>query len=151
MRRLVLLLLGLACLCPPATWSAPDEPALAIVMASGSAPPRLGREQVAQIFKHKKRYWDDGSRIQAVNLPASHPLRRSFTQQIYGRNPEELEDYWRDQYFHGVLPPFVLGSEEAVIRLVASTPGAIGYISACNVDHRVSVLFRLDGNSNCTH
>lgn len=151
MRRRLLISLLLAALGPAAVQAAPDEPALAIVMASGATPPRLGREQVGQIFKHRKRYWDDGSRIQAVNLPASHPLRRSFTQQIYGRNPEELEDYWRDQYFHGVLPPFVLGSEEAVIRLVASTPGAIGYISVCNVDHRVSVLLRLEGSSSCSH
>jgi len=151
MRRLVPLLLCLAFLCLPAFAALAEEPALAIVMASGTVPPRLGREQIAQIFKHKKRYWDDGSRILAVNLPASHPLRRSFTQQIYGRNPEELEDYWRDQYFHGVLPPFVLGSEEAVIRLVASTPGAIGYVSICNVDHRVNVLLRLDGSSSCPH
>ncbi len=127
-----------------------DEPAIVVVMAAAAAPARLSREQVALIFKSKRRFWDDGSRILPINLPATHAVRRGFTLQIYNRGPDELEDYWRDQYFHGVLPPFVLGSEEAVIRLVASTPGAIGYISVCSLDHRVSVVLRLDG-ATCQH
>jgi hypothetical protein len=72
-----------------------------------------------------------------------------FSTRIFGHNPEELEDYWRDMYFHGVLPPFVLASEEAVIRFVASTPGGIGYVSQCLVDSRVSVVVRLGTYSEC--
>src|SRR5471030_1325080 len=145
--RLAMLLVLAGALVAPARC---DELAIVVIMASGTAPGKLSREQLGLIFKNKRRFWDDGSRIQPVNLPASHTVRRSFTQQVYNRSPEELEDYWRDQYFHGVMPPFVLGSEEAVIRLVAATPGAIGYISVCSLDHRVSVVLRLDGGA-CQH
>ncbi len=68
---------------------------------------------------------------------------------ILGQPPEALEGYWRDLYFNGVVPPFVLASEEAVIRFVASTPGAIGYVSACPGDKRVRVLMQLDGGPPC--
>jgi ABC-type phosphate transport system substrate-binding protein len=147
-RRLLPVLLTLAvALAPPARC---EEPAIAVIMAAGAAPGKLSREQLALIFKRKRRFWEDGSRISPLNLPASHPLRRAFTQQVFNRTPEELEDYWRDQYFHGVRPPFVLASEEAMIRLVAATPGAIGYVRACNVDRRVSVVLRLDGAA-CPH
>jgi len=127
------------------------EPTLVLVMAPGAPHAVTSRETVALIFNRKKHFWDDGTRIQPVNLSATHPLRRAFSQQIFGHTPEELEDYWRELYFHGELPPYVLASEEAVMRFVAATPGAIGYVSHCVADHRVSVVMQLDSGAPCPH
>ena len=84
------------------------------------------------------------------NLPPTHPLRHSFSQSILGQAPEAMEDYWREMYFHGVLPPHVLASEEAVILFVSSTPGAIGYISACPAERKVNVVLLVGDVPNCT-
>jgi hypothetical protein len=144
----LVLLAGLA-LSPAARAAGPNEPGLAVIMANGAAPTRLSPDAVALIFKRKMRISADGQQYQPVNLAASHSLRRVFSARIFGHNPEELEDYWRDMYFHGVLPPFVLASEEAVILFVASTPGGIGYVSQCLVDNRVSVVMRLGSVWEC--
>jgi len=128
---------------------APPRRGIAVIMSESSTVSFLSNEKLALIFKRKRNFWDNGERIQPVNLPPAHPLRRAFSQQVFGRSPEELDDYWRDMYFHGVLPPFVLASEEAVIRFVATTPGAIGYVSACALDHRVTVVLRLDEGPVC--
>jgi len=125
------------------------ESGIAVIMAPGSAPARLTHDELGMIFKSKKQFWEDGQRIQALNLPVTHPLRRAFSSQVLKHNPEELDDYWSDMYFHGVLPPHVFGSEEAVIRFVSITPGAIGYISHCAVDHRVVVVMQLDSGYAC--
>jgi len=148
--RVLLVVLGMLFACPCCN-AGTAPPAISIIVATGAARPALKREDVALIFSRKRRFWDDASRIQAVNLPASHALRRSFSQQIFNHTPEELEEYWRSMYFHGDLPPYVLASEEAVIRFVATTPGAIGYVSHCVVDARVSVVLQLDGTTNCAH
>ena len=58
--------------------------------------------------------------------------------------PEALDAYWNQQYFLGVTPPHVLGSEAAVSRFVAATPGAIGYRSACPDDSAVVASFVID-------
>jgi hypothetical protein len=119
-----------------------DEAAIAVVVGAGAgtqAAP-LSSALVANIFRRKRQFWDDQMRIVAVNLPALHPLRRRFSLSIFGRSPEDLQAYWNDQYFHGVLPPAVLASEEAVIRFVADTPGAVGYVWACSIDKRVAVV-----------
>lgn len=142
-------LLATLALCSSVAVAETVETGIAVIIAPGAVVPKISRDELALIFKRKKRFWEDGQRIQAVNLSASNPLRRAFSMQVFGRGPEELDDYWRDMYFHGVLPPYVLASEEAVIRFVASTPGAIGYISHCIVDHRVSVVMRLDNGSVC--
>ena len=134
---LSLLALCLALVMPA---SAASELPFAVIAAPGATDHQLTRESVALIFRRKQSYWGNGSRIQPVNLPPAHPLRRAFSRAILGHAPEALEDYWREMYFHGVLPPHVLASEEAVILFVSSTPGAIGYVSACIPEHGVNVV-----------
>jgi hypothetical protein len=142
-------LLALLVLGPTVSAAGPRDSGISVIMATSPAPTIMSPDEVALIFKRKKRLTADGLKVQPVNLAASHLLRRTFSQRIFGQNPEELEDYWRDMYFHGVQPPFVLASEEAVIRFVASTPGAIGYVSSCLVDNRVIVVMRFDANTEC--
>jgi len=139
----------------PAARAAGTDLAIAVVIGKGqaSASP-LAPALVAGIFARKRQLWRDRSPIVPVNLPASHPLRRNFSRWVFDKTPEEMQDYWNDQYFHGVVPPPVLASEEAVLRFVASTPGAIGYVSTCVVDRRVEVVAVLqasEGAVSCPH
>lgn len=131
----VLLYLALAA---SGAWAA-DQP-FAVITAPGVGEHHLTREAISLIFRRKQKYWENGKRIQPVNLPTTHPLRRTFSVTILGQTPEALEEYWRERYFHGVLPPFVLASEEAVILFVSTTPGAIGYVSVCVPEHGVDVV-----------
>lgn len=146
-RRRHLLLGSAATLLAGACAQAADAP-VRVVAAPGTRPAVLSLAELAQVYR-RQRGFIDGQRVQPVNLPAAHPLRRWFSQQVLGQTPEEMEGWWRDQYFNGVLPPFVLASEEAVLRWVAATPGAIGYVSGCAADRRVRVLLQLDGGPAC--
>ena len=128
-------------------WAA-DRP-FAVITAPGVPAHHLTLESISLIFKRKQKYWENGTRIQPVNLPTSNPLRRAFSQSVLGHSPEDLEDYWREMYFHGVLPPHVLESEQAVILFVNSTPGAIGYVSACVPGHGVNVVLMVGELPDC--
>lgn len=121
---------------------------VAVIVTPGSAATSLGASELAQIYRRSK-LTEGGQKLQPVNLPAAHPLRRWFSQQLLQRTPEELEDHWRQLYFNGVFPPFVLASEEAVLRFVAATPGAVGYVPMCLVDRRVAVVAVLEGGPPC--
>jgi hypothetical protein len=125
-----------------------DRP-FAVIAAPGATEHHLTRESVALVFKRKQNFWESGVRIQPVNLPTNHPLRRSFSQAVLGQAPEAMEEFWREMYFHGVLPPHVLASEEAVILFVAATPGAVGYISACPPERKVNIIFSMGDVPNC--
>jgi ABC-type phosphate transport system substrate-binding protein len=129
-------LLALAGLSP--AHAAESDTAIAVIVAASHGKnPKI--EDVALIYRRKKLFWADGTKVNPVNLASTHPLRRLFSQAVLGASPEDLEKYWNNMYFHGVSPPFVLSSEEAVLRFVALTPGAIGYVSYCSVDSRVKV------------
>jgi hypothetical protein len=104
----------------------------AVIAASDVPRKALARESLALIYLRRQQFWSNGLRAQPVNLPANEPLRRAFSHCVLGQTPEQTEDYWRERYFHGVLPPRVLGSEHAMRVFVASTPGAIAYVSRCS-------------------
>ncbi|MFO1435532.1 MAG: hypothetical protein U1F34_03915 [Gammaproteobacteria bacterium] len=113
---------------------------LAVVVAAEKTQVSYTRAELAQIYRSKISVDLNGQRIVPVNLPVGHPARESFSVAVLGRPPQELQAYWNQQYFLGKKPPVVLDSEEAVIRFVATTPGAIGYIFQCSVDQRVRVI-----------
>jgi len=78
-----------------------------------------------------------------LNLNADDPIRLAFSRTLFNLPPEALEPYWNEQYFQGIAPPYVVASEEAMLRFVAGTRGAIGYILPCHLDERVKVVFKI--------
>lgn len=151
--RLLCALAGVASLVAlgrsPALGAARIVSPFAVVVAHGTADAHVSTRAVALIFRLKQTHWADGTRTQPVNLPASSALRRAFSQCILGEAPESMENYWREMYFHGVLPPHVVDSEQAVLLFVASTPGAIGYVSSCPKDAAIDVVFTVGDMPNC--
>jgi hypothetical protein len=113
---------------------------LAVIAGANSGLAAISLEQLKLIFKRKSQVDPQGRRWVPLNLPATDPLRRAFSWSIYEEMPEDMETYWNAEYFHGITPPQVLASEEAVIRFVAVTAGAIGYVRETLVDERVKVL-----------
>ena len=136
---LVLVLLG--------GWAAagsPTPPTIAVIVAPGNASVRLDLPDIALVYRRQRQYWPDGTRVQPVNLAADHPLRRAFSRAVFGADPAALDSYWNELYFRGVRPPYVVASNEAVLRFVSQTPGAIGYVDACLVSSAVAVVGLID-------
>ncbi len=118
---------------------------LNIVVITALQAPRLSfnRFTLRNVFLKKIFVDKDGQRLIPVNLPAGSPLRRVFAQEVTHLPEGQQDDYWNRQYFQGVSPPYVLASQEAVVRFVAATPGAIGYVTSCFVDSSVRMVFEL--------
>lgn len=104
------------------------------VIVARDAPEQMPDAGTLRDIYLKKIFLDaSGRRFIPVNLPADAPLREAFTQALFRKSSEELQDYWNQNYFHGITPPYVLASEDAVLRFVAQTPGAIGYVADCHL------------------
>jgi hypothetical protein len=140
--RFLLLSLPLLSMVLPAPLQA-EEMIAVIVPISPLIIDAPSKEELARIYRRQTLFWKDGARVIPVNLPANHPLRRSFSRLVLGALPEDLATYWNEQYFHGISPPYVLASEEAVLQFVAATPGAIGYVNTTAVNGPVRVLLSL--------
>lgn len=143
MRRLLALFLAVLLCAAPLPSRSEDEETLAVIVAPQQGGRISGLADLALVYKRKRLLWEGGQRMQPVNLPPDHALRRMFSQRVLNALPTGLAQYWSSMYFHGISPPHVLASEEAVLRFVAETPGAIGYVSACMVDQRVKPVLWL--------
>jgi hypothetical protein len=133
----------------PISYAEESRP-LAVIVSSNADTAviqQLSPRDLGPVYWKKKQYWQGGTRIRPVNLHAEHPLRIYFSKVVLGSLPSEQGDYWNGLYFHGTTPPYSVQSEEAVLRYVSMTKGAIGYVDACNLDERVKPLLWIDDNS----
>lgn len=122
---------ALALLC----WTLPGTLAAAEgfrVIANPSVPAsRVERRFLDDAFLKRVTRWGDGQTIHPVDLQATSPVREAFTRSVLQRSVAAVRSYWQQLIFAGrTLPPPELDSDAAVVAYVASTPGAIGYVSA---------------------
>ena len=120
------------------------EGEIAVIMANDSKEVAMDRVKLRDIYLKKILIDAEGTALIPVNLPPEHPLRLSLTESLFRKSAQQLQDYWNQRYFHGITPPYVLHSQEAVVQFVAKTPGAIGYIAVCRLDDRVKSVLKLN-------
>jgi ABC-type phosphate transport system substrate-binding protein len=56
-------------------------------------------------------------------------VRRSFSSDVLQQELVAVQVYWHRKMADGVAPPPVKISDEDIVSYVATTPGAIGYVS----------------------
>jgi hypothetical protein len=127
------------------------EPLLVIAHAD-HADAQLPLAELSLVYKRKKLFWPSArSRIQPANLPVRDASRRRFSRAVLGAQPEALDNYWNELYFQGIRPPHVVASAAAMLRFVAETRHALGYVPACQLQAgrpQVAVLGWIDDDGS---
>lgn len=90
----------------------------------------LNNNEVKEIFTGKKTQWNGDGKIIIATLYDSE-VHRKFLEQFVKKTPSQFKNYWRSKVFTGEgMLPKTFQNEESLIEFVASTRGAVGYISA---------------------
>lgn len=77
-----------------------------------------------------------------LNLPPGNAIRQQFLKTILGQNEEQYSGYWLVRRYVGKgTPPQEVASSEEIIRIVGSTPGAVGYLPATKVPAGSNIIF----------
>jgi ABC-type phosphate transport system substrate-binding protein len=119
-----------------AVWSAAalagtDARSYVVVVNESNPRTTLPAAEVARAFQRTVRHWDNGVAIEPVDQSFQSAVRLSFSQEILGRSPGQMQEYWlRSTYSGRDVPPPVRPSDSAVLDFVRATPGGIGYVSA---------------------
>lgn len=144
-KRFLSLIVAGAMILPSFALAKENQTIIAVVISSqqNASELNLSTKNLNLIYWRKQLFWPQGVQIKPVNLSAKNAVRIQFSEAVLGSSPESQIDYWNGQYFNGILPPYSVNSEEAVLRYVSNTKGAIGYINTCNLDERVQGLFWL--------
>ena len=101
-----------------------------IVVHSDVKGGQIPREALSLIFLKKAPRWGDGSSVAPVDQSLRSQVRSEFSKKILGEPIVGVQSFWHKQMASGVAPPPVKSSDEEVLSYVASTPGAIGYVSS---------------------
>jgi ABC-type phosphate transport system substrate-binding protein len=97
--------------------------------------------ELRSIFMKQSRMWSHAEPMVPVDWDSTHYLRRVFSKQVLNRSVREMADYWVQQSMQqGLTPPSTQRSARAVLRFVASVPGAISYMPPSEVDETVNVV-----------
>lgn len=98
----------------------------------------LSQNDLSRLFLGQTGRFPDGS--VAIALNASGDGKGSFYRQVLQKSPEQMEKYWARMIFTGRAQPPREVSPREVKSVVATTPGAIGYIDSNQVDASVKVI-----------
>jgi ABC-type phosphate transport system substrate-binding protein len=127
-------LLGLASRSVPA--AAP--PTFRVVVHRDNPVTTLTVAELQRIFRKQTRMWPNGESVVPVDWDATSPLRQEFSTRVMRRSVREMAEFWVQQNItQGLTPPTTLKSSRAILRFVASVPGAIAYAPAGEVDGTV--------------
>lgn len=119
-------------------------PVLLVIVNASNPSGRLGATDLRPIFQTNKKTWENGARVDPVNLPEKSPARRDFDRAVLGFDPDQSLRYWIDRRVRGdARPPKKLPTPSAVAAFVASTPGSIGYVPEGQLERGVKVVARV--------
>ncbi len=101
----------------------------------------LSKNLLRSIFSMRLRTWQDGLPIRVFVLPDDAPLHSIFAKQKLNVFPYQLRSAWDRLVYSGTgQAPFVVHSEEEMRARIATTPGAIGYLSGTKIDDSVQIV-----------
>ena len=134
--------LRMLCLTLCCLLSAAAQAEVAVIVNPGNGA-SLSAEDVQRLFLGKLKSFPGGGEATPVNQKEGQPAREQFNQAVLNKSESQLKAYWSQLVFTGKgTPPKELDNDDAIKALVASTPGAIGYIDAAKIDGSVKVVLK---------
>jgi ABC-type phosphate transport system substrate-binding protein len=124
-----------------AVFAPAQQPALVVVVNKANPAKKLTIVELRRIFMKQSRMWPHAEPMVPVDWDSTSPIREAFSRHVLNRSVREMAEYWVQQSMtQGITPPSTQRSARAILRFVASVPGAISYVAPADVDDTVHVV-----------
>jgi len=101
----------------------------------------LSKKEVADLFMKRTPKWSNGTPVTPVDQSDRSSIREEFSKNVHGKPTAAVRSYWQQQIFSGRgIPPVEQPSDSAVVALVRSSAGGIGYVDAAADTSGVKVI-----------
>lgn len=140
-RWLVSGVLGVAvALWNPATRASGE--AIAVIVNTQNPVRSVDIGDLRPMFQTRKISWGNSAGdVMPINLPEDNALRHEFDHVVLGLDPDRSARYWQDRRIRGgARPPARVSTTGAVLKVVASKAGAVGYVKGSEVNATVKVV-----------
>ncbi len=111
----------------PAAFSQSD---ITVIAHSGVASDSLSKADLGEIYTNKKKKWSDGTKLYVASLKGTDSSE-AFLGAYVKKNQSQFDAFWKKQVFtgKGKMPKY-FKSDADMVKYVAKTKGAVGYVSS---------------------
>lgn len=100
----------------------------------------LSQTQLFDFYSGEVKSWSNKVRVVVFDLKPAGEAKEAFYQ-LLGKTPSRMKSIWLKKLLMGEGdPPEALASEEEVLKKVAATPGAIGFIGKAKATSEVKMI-----------
>jgi ABC-type phosphate transport system substrate-binding protein len=90
----------------------------------------VAKKELAAVFLARTERWSDGTAAIPVDQSMRATIRTDFSHDVLGLSMLGVQAHWQKAMSEGQRPPVVRATDADVVAFVATTPGAVGYVSA---------------------
>jgi ABC-type phosphate transport system substrate-binding protein len=118
-----------------------QKPAFVIIVNKANPVKTVPVAELRRMFTKQSRMWPHAEPVVPVDWDATSELRQEFSRLVLNRSVREMAEFWVQQSMtQGLAPPSTQKSARAILRFVASVPGAISYVPPADLDDSVTVV-----------
>jgi hypothetical protein len=123
-------------------------PAVSVLVCAKNPVHDVSAGDLRRIFLGDISRWRNGHRIVLFVRPMDTPEGRFFLDHVVRMSDIDYSQWWLGAVFRGRVAnaPRVISNVDEMIRAIAATPDAIGFVSAPPLDPGVSILM-VDGKA----
>ena len=134
----------LASLCAAALVTGTE--AQVVVIAHPAVPlDSLSKSDLMDYYTGDLSFWPDDLAVVLLDLKPKNATKEIFYDYL-GKRPSRLKSIWMKRMLSGEGdPPQSMASETEIAEKVASTPGALGFVSKAHVTENVKTLLVIPG------
>jgi ABC-type phosphate transport system substrate-binding protein len=126
------------------TW-ATNSSGQVVVIAHKSVPmDTIKKSVLLDFYTCDIKKWSDGQPIIVLDLKLQSEVKTAFYN-FLGKSSSRMKSVWLKKLLSGEGdPPEAMNSEEELLRKVAATAGAIGFVSKAKVRENVKILLEIN-------
>jgi ABC-type phosphate transport system substrate-binding protein len=113
---------------------------LALITDAANSTTDVSTADLVKIFNARMQNWPDGKPIRLIMRDPSAPGMHLVVRKLFEMNPEQVQSFLQ---LHS-RTMVIADSDDAVVKLVSGTRGAIGVVDLFSITHDVKVL-KIDG------
>jgi ABC-type phosphate transport system substrate-binding protein len=134
LRKIILVLVFVAC------WLPCEAKHMAVIVNKGNSTENVSSGDLSKIFQTNTRKWPDGRNITLVVRDLTSSDTQEALQRLYKMTQADVKTFV-DQHKGAFV---VCDSDEALLKIVESTPGALGLVDVYSITSKVNVV-KVDG------
>jgi len=125
-------------------WASATQSQVAIIAHKSVPISEIKKAELLDFYTGDIKKWDNQTPVVVFDLKPKSEAKEAFYD-FLGRSPSRMKSIWLKRMLSGEgEPPQALESEDEMVKKVAATAGAIGFVSIAKINGEVKTLFVIE-------